>query len=289
MAILRKLWAGLKWLIWGPAEPTEKEEKPFTEELKKKVPGWIRPNLEGQSDTRAQAGDQWFQTLYKEYTGRIVAYDEIIWKVTAVMVPLSLAPYAILANLGCFDEWRRVLLLAIGSIASLSFWFIVVFKYLRGQQNWLHRLWAIETRLGLYDFARPDEEEEGVEKPRWYQKRHIIKKTFRVLWRVNLLVWLVLLLMSIPSRPRVGGRTTLGRISRGPAPIEQKARPGVGCPTPPPRAALFGDKAISGLRLRDESGKPLIWSRPYSPGTVATDWEKNHSCKIQHSLSGPRC
>lgn len=219
MATLRKLWAGLKWLIWGPAEPTEKEEKLFTEELKKNVPDWIRPNLEGQSDTRAQAGDQWFQTLYKEYTGRIVAYDEIIWKVTAVMVPLSLAPYAILANLGCFDEWRRVLLLAIGSIASMSLWFIVVFKYLRGQQDWLHRLWAIEKLLELHCFARP--KGKGVEQARWYQKRHIIKKTFRVLWRVNLLVWLVLLLMSIPSRPR-GGLGTRRTIGRGPAPIEQK-------------------------------------------------------------------
>jgi len=200
-------------------EATKADEDAFVEKLKDSLPGWIRPNLEGQSNTRAQAGNQWFHALYKEYAGRVVAYDEIVWKVTAVMGPLSLAPYAILANLGCFDEWRRVLLLAIGSIASLSFWFIVVFKYLRDQQDWLHRLWGIERRLGLYDFAHP--EGKCVEKPRWYQKRHIIKKTFRVLWRVNLSVWLVLLLMSIPSRPR-GGLGTRRTIGRGPAPIEQK-------------------------------------------------------------------
>ncbi|HUS45621.1 MAG TPA: hypothetical protein VM219_06270 [Phycisphaerae bacterium] len=191
-------------------EPTEEAEVAFVEKLKDNVPAWIRPNSEGQGDTRAQAGDQWFHALYKEYTGRIIAYDEIIWKVTAIMVPLSLAPYAILANLGSFDWWR-VLLLAIGSIALMSLWFIVIFKYLRGQQNWLHRLWAIEKLLDLYPFARPEEKdpkakdpeekepeekEKSVEEPRWYQTRHIIKRTFKVLWWANVVAWGVLLLMS---------------------------------------------------------------------------------------------
>ena len=114
----------------------------FIKSLEKKLPkSWSEDN-------------DWLKKLYDEYQQRWRAVDDLVWKISSIMVPLSLAPYAVLANLEA-PCWWQVVLLALGSFLMATLWCIAAGKMLYDNQKWLNRIRAIEERLCIIGFARP--------------------------------------------------------------------------------------------------------------------------------------
>jgi len=170
---------------------------------------WLVDKLEKEElpdpvGAEGEAGNAWLQTLYREYCGRLTALDTIIWRITAFLLPLALAPYAVLASLDVV-RWWRVGLLALASIGISGFWFIVTKKHFRVQKNWLHRLMALEQRIGIYGFSRTraceamgcTRRKDGEMRVRpWYEAEGIIRAVWIWVFVLNLVVWTILCIIT---------------------------------------------------------------------------------------------
>jgi hypothetical protein len=155
----------------------------FVKEKQKQIPGsW-------------PANGDWLKTLYQEYQQRYRSLDNLVWTISAIMLPLSLAPYVVLVNLPMPCLWQ-IGLLAGGSLLMTTCWCIAAGKLLYDNQKWLNRIWAIEKTLGILDFARPSKgEPTGPYTPlKLCDRKDIIKWTIFAVWVINVIVWVLLMI-----------------------------------------------------------------------------------------------
>jgi hypothetical protein len=168
------------------------ERQPTVLDLAGELPDWLK--VAPGDRVPDSAGREWLQVLYREYCARLASLDSMIWHMTAILLPLGLAPYAILAGMQ-EPQWWRVILLAVSSVGILTFWFIPTKKSFRLQQNWLNRLMALEERLGIYKFSRTRRTEPPGRA--WYQGEGVIQKAWPCMWWGNLVLWFIISLVVV--------------------------------------------------------------------------------------------
>jgi len=192
--------SGNKDPCWGKAKS---KREAFVERLSDKLPAWLAAPRDQKDTPQGDCvGLKYLQTLRDDYVGRWHRLNDQIWRITGIMLPLSVAPYAVLANLDTITPWR-IILLAISSVAIMFMWYVFVAKLFASNQEWLNRIMALEKRLGIYDFCRPEEKEPFwhetlLLKPiRWCNEKGVIKKLCAILLVLNLFVWLAILLREL--------------------------------------------------------------------------------------------
>ena len=91
---------------------------------------------------------------YKVCHNRIGRFDDIVWKIAAVILPLSLAGIVYFGASASYslDRLITVLLFAVGSTILMYLWLRIALEWISFQKISLHRIREIEKELGLWTY-----------------------------------------------------------------------------------------------------------------------------------------
>ncbi len=95
----------------------------------------------GQAQGPLQESQEWLRVLYKTYSERSTADNQLIWTTGSILLPLSLGLFAAIPNVA---TWYQLLALACASVFLILFWNLIADNHRSARLQWEARLTAIE-------------------------------------------------------------------------------------------------------------------------------------------------
>jgi len=92
--------------------------------------------------------EEWLKEIYKHYQSRFLSDNNRIWTTAAILVPLSVAPFAVLAK-GSVLTTMQLLLMAIVSSMFLIAWLFIADVHKEYQNRSDKIINAIEKKIGF--------------------------------------------------------------------------------------------------------------------------------------------
>jgi hypothetical protein len=107
-------------------------------------------------DQRKQKKDPnaWLQTLYQNYSTRLLSDNSRIWSTGSILIPISLAGFAAVVGLDN-PQWTHVAILMFASITIMFIWLVIAENHRAFQQKSEAWIVAIERTIKLEGVGGP--------------------------------------------------------------------------------------------------------------------------------------